>query len=63
MVTQNLLRTHEGKKRHFPREKIRFVPALELIKGLEQIKLKRLLLRNDGFCKQYHQQVQLMSVK
>ena len=43
MVTQNMLRTHEGIE-NFGFLKIRFVSGLDLIKCLKQIKLQRLLI-------------------
>ena len=43
MVTQNMLRTYEGKKKYFL-YKIKFVAALDLIKCLKQIRQQRMLL-------------------
>ena len=43
MVTQNMLRMRE-RKYVFSDTNIRFVAALDLIKGLKQIKYERLLL-------------------
>ena len=38
MVTQNMVRTHEGKKDFSNLKKIRFVTVLELIECLKQLK-------------------------
>ena len=44
MVTQNMLRKHEGKEVFSQQNKIRFVTVLDLIKCLKQVKKEEISL-------------------